>query len=41
MPEEADLEQAKQLMSEVANPVKDITFYVNASRATRDRGRHP
>ena len=36
MPEEGDIEQAKQLMSEVANPVKDITFYVNDSPGHRD-----
>ncbi|MDX6438272.1 MAG: oligopeptide transport system substrate-binding protein [Gaiellaceae bacterium] len=36
MPEEGDIEQAKQLMSEVANPVKDLTFYVNDSPGHRE-----
>ena len=36
MPEEGDVEQAKQLMSEVANPVKDVTFYVNDSPGHRE-----
>jgi ABC-type oligopeptide transport system substrate-binding subunit len=30
-PETADMEQAKQLMSEVAEPVEDITLYINDS----------
>jgi oligopeptide transport system substrate-binding protein len=36
LPAEADAEQAKQLMSEVANPVKDITLYINDSPGHRD-----
>jgi ABC-type oligopeptide transport system substrate-binding subunit len=36
MPAEGDIEQAKQLMSEVANPVKDLTFYVNDSPGHRE-----
>ena len=36
MPEEGDVEQAKQLMSEVANPVTDMTFYVNDSPGHRE-----
>jgi oligopeptide transport system substrate-binding protein len=36
MPEEGDVEQAKQLMNEVANPVKDLTFYVNDSPGHRE-----
>ena len=36
MPEEGDMEQAKQLMSEVANPVNDITLYVNDSPGHRE-----
>jgi oligopeptide transport system substrate-binding protein len=35
-PETADMEQAKQLMSEVANPVKDITLYINDSPGHRE-----
>ena len=29
LPADADVEQAKQLMSEVANPVKNVTLYLN------------
>jgi oligopeptide transport system substrate-binding protein len=36
MPEEGDVEKAKQLMSEVANPVKNVTFYVNDSPGHRE-----
>jgi oligopeptide transport system substrate-binding protein len=35
-PAEADVEQAKQLMSEVANPVTNITLYTNDSGANPD-----
>ena len=35
-PPTADLEQAKQLMGEVANPKKDITLYINDSPGHRD-----
>jgi oligopeptide transport system substrate-binding protein len=35
-PESADLEQAKQLMSEVANPKKNITIYLNDSPGHRE-----
>ena len=35
-PETADLEQAKQLMSEVANPVKSINLYINDSPGHRE-----
>ena len=35
-PETADLEQAKQLMGEVANPMKDITLYINDSPGHHD-----
>ena len=35
-PPTADLEQAKQLMSEVANPKTDITLYINDSPGHRD-----
>ena len=36
MPENGDVEQAKKLMSEVANPVKDVTFYVNDAPGHRE-----
>jgi oligopeptide transport system substrate-binding protein len=36
MPEEGDVAQAKELMGEVANPVKDLTFYVNDSPGHRE-----
>ena len=36
LPETADMEQAKQLMSEVANPKKNITLYVNDSPGHRE-----
>jgi oligopeptide transport system substrate-binding protein len=36
MPENGDVEKAKQLMSEVANPVKNITFYVNDAPGHRE-----
>jgi len=35
-PETADMEQAKQLMSEVANPKKNITLYINDSPGHKD-----
>ncbi len=35
-PEMGDLEQAKQLMSEVANPKKNITLYINDSPGHRE-----
>jgi oligopeptide transport system substrate-binding protein len=35
-PETADMEQAKQLMSEVANPVKSINLYINDSPGHRE-----
>ena len=35
-PATADMEQAKQLMSEVANPKKDITLYINDSPGHRE-----
>ncbi len=35
-PETADLEQAKQLMSEVANPVESINLYINDSPGHRE-----
>jgi oligopeptide transport system substrate-binding protein len=35
-PEEGDMEQAKQLMSEVASPKKDITLYINDSPGHRE-----
>ncbi|HUQ23816.1 MAG TPA: peptide ABC transporter substrate-binding protein [Gaiellaceae bacterium] len=35
-PADADVEQAKQLMSEVANPKKAITLYINDSPGHRD-----
>ncbi len=35
-PETADMEQAKQLMSEVANPKKNITLYINDSPGHRE-----
>ena len=35
-PPNADMEQAKQLMSEVANPKKDITLYINDSPGHRE-----
>jgi oligopeptide transport system substrate-binding protein len=36
LPADGDLEQAKQLMSEVANPKKDITLYINDSPGHRE-----
>ena len=36
LPAEGDMEQAKQLMSEVANPKKDITLYINDSPGHRE-----
>ena len=36
LPPEGDMEQAKQLMSEVANPKKDITLYINDSPGHRE-----
>ena len=36
LPAEADMEQAKQLMGEVANPKKDITLYINDSPGHRE-----
>jgi oligopeptide transport system substrate-binding protein len=36
-PETADMEQAKQLMSEVASPVTDITLYINDSPGHREK----
>jgi oligopeptide transport system substrate-binding protein len=35
-PETADMEQAKQLMSEVANPKKNITLYINDAPGHKD-----
>ncbi len=35
-PPTADLEQAKQLMSEVANPKKDVTLYINDAPGHRE-----
>ena len=35
-PETADMEQAKKLMSEVANPKKNITLYINDSPGHKD-----
>ena len=35
-PETADMEQAKQLMGEVANPVKSINLYINDSPGHRE-----
>ena len=35
-PETADIEQAKQLMGEVANPVTDMTLYINDSPGHRE-----
>jgi oligopeptide transport system substrate-binding protein len=35
-PETADMEQAKQLMSEVANPVENINLYINDSPGHRE-----
>src|SRR5829696_4504947 len=35
-PAEGDMEQAKQLMSEVASPKKDITLYINDSPGHRE-----
>ncbi|MBA2361319.1 MAG: peptide ABC transporter substrate-binding protein [Actinobacteria bacterium] len=36
LPAEGDLEQAKQLMGEVANPKKDITLYINDAPGHRE-----
>ena len=36
LPADGDMEQAKQLMSEVANPKKDITLYINDSPGHRE-----
>ena len=36
LPPEGDMEQAKQLMSEVASPVTDITLYINDSPGHRE-----
>ena len=36
LPAEGDMEQAKQLMSEVANPKKNITLYINDSPGHRE-----
>jgi oligopeptide transport system substrate-binding protein len=36
LPAEGDIEQAKQLMSEVASPKKDITLYINDSPGHRE-----
>ncbi len=36
LPPEGDMEQAKQLMSEVASPKKDITLYINDSPGHRE-----
>ena len=36
LPPEGDMEQAKELMSEVANPVTDITLYINDSPGHRE-----
>lgn len=36
LPTEGDMEQAKQLMSEVANPKTDITLYINDSPGHRE-----
>jgi oligopeptide transport system substrate-binding protein len=36
LPAEGDVEQAKQLMSEVANPKKNITLYINDSPGHRE-----
>lgn len=36
LPPEGDMEQAKQLMSEVANPKKNITLYINDSPGHRE-----
>jgi oligopeptide transport system substrate-binding protein len=36
MPAEGDMEQAKQLMEDVANPVTDITLYINDSPGHRE-----
>jgi oligopeptide transport system substrate-binding protein len=36
LPPAGDIEQAKQLMSEVASPKKDITLYINDSSSQRD-----
>jgi len=36
-PENADMEQAKQLMGEVANPVTDITIYINDDPGHREK----
>ena len=40
-PAEGDMEQAKQLMEDVANPKTDITLYINDSPGHRDRRRDP